>query len=282
MLATMQSFLSSVLGLLVSVYLFASCSSVPPFQPSRSFQETSNFAETLAVCTEYRIPESHESKIKVSALVPWLRCIEVALRRFPDDASSRGFATFYRALSLRHDAVAAPYDELKQIRVWNEVIPRILEQFQKGSLLGHWSEAQEQFLLRELPRFAEYLEEEGVFGQPQTRDTRMRELLGLLYSDYAAFKLLSNSKQNNSKQVGSKWCVAYRDYLKKLSSVMEFAEYLDLLEQEEEMVSDEARKSQLRRVKERFERLKKVALEGKSELDHQGALAKNLNPLGCI
>jgi hypothetical protein len=241
---------------------FCACSSVPDFKPSRPVEEASSADEAITICGEYRIKgETSESgaarPAPVAALVPWMRCFESALRKFPALRAREGFVAFFRELTFRHDTSRAGVDSIDWPTM-NDAVAAAARHFeQPGAPL---LEQELKALGRQLPGFWIYLAEHGnamLPPQPAARRERdlsdLRRELGEPMIGRPATLLVAARPQALSEDERA-YCRKYVAYRGMLHSVEELVDYQRLFAQN--AVSGAEKPAYMKRLDERVARLK--------------------------
>lgn len=113
--------------------------------------------------------------MRVVHLIPWLRCFETVLRKFPEAKNDPSFVMFFRSISARHDGTPSPDAEVVDWPAYNFTVGRIVAHLQQPKLA--YSEEELHAIGRLFPDYWIYLAEGGLFEkQPSEAAARSLEL----------------------------------------------------------------------------------------------------------
>ena len=223
-------------------------------------------------------------------MVPWIRCLETILQRFPQAQDNRHLAVLFRSLQSRHDFVAPPHDLISNATAFNRLMERSLGRIAEPTQRLDPKDLQSDYdyARRELPRYAEFLSEEEDLFRPdvssqERSQRRVEQELGLLGRD------LETSIRKGSQKLGKSagmnqsatktYCSQYWAYIHKLSSLKELIEYKEMLSQ----MDSQGDQSQLKRLQIRVSALMAEVYQQRQEILIQvGTLKMSFHDSSCF
>lgn len=244
------------------------CSTTRDSKPTVSTEKAANahiVTATLEDCAQYHIPDG--ATVARGAVKPWVNCLELALRDYPDLQQSEGLVALFRALVARKD------DGIRDVPGVNALVHSVFHAVQAQGA-EPCSAASQRVALQELPGYALHLARVcSITARTiQPSPVAVPEELGVLGEDLRS-ALAGTGDDRASKikfesQGQRKYCESFREHVSHVSDLRDLLSYRDLLASHSRSAEEKQLKA---RLEERIASLKNEGLSRHEELEKEYA-----------
>lgn len=244
---------------------------MPNFKPSKPVEEAASLGEALSICASYQVqaPQNKSGKAmptRVSTLVPWVRCFEKILVKFPESKFNKDFVVFYRELNGKVVSTNPPDAEIVDGPAFNIVVNKIVDHLKAGQRL--YAPQDIQAIGHVLPGFALYLTDRSPLSgalEPKIQDQEIAKMKNETTPSIFGSKL----QKSNLDPAQKSYCSKYRDYRALVYDLEDLERYRNRVSSQSYETTNTREHEMRNQIQRRFESLKKEALSERIALSRK-------------